>query len=340
MKIYLAGLVPEQIQSAFPRIKPYTGRQLFSWLHKPEFDFSAMTDLSLEFRGQLAEQAVAVSARIIAEQKGADGSCKYKLRLSDNSAVETVLLSDREGRKTACLSTQVGCAMGCAFCATARMGFVRNLLVHEIVEQYLLLKAQAGDISHIVFMGMGEPLLNLERLRSAINVLHHPGGSGISLRRMTLSTCGLPKGIYDLAEHGPPIRLALSLISADPALRKRLMPAAGNTPLPELQRALQAFQQATGKRITIEIIILPGANDRPRDFDLLCEFVRPLHTVINVIPWNRVPDMPWEEPDEKQIGKFIDQLKNRGLHVTQRYSKGRNINAACGQLAVMPTDPV
>jgi 23S rRNA (adenine2503-C2)-methyltransferase len=338
MKIYLAGLVPKTISAVFPSLKSYRSEQLFAWLHKPVLDFNAMSNLPLEFRGLLARRAVAVSSQVVERRRGADGSCKYKIRLEDGACIETVLLSDAAGRNTACLSTQVGCALGCTFCATARMGFKRNLAAHEIVEQYLLLKAETKEISHIVFMGMGEPLYNLEQVRTAIQALHHRGGSGISLRRMTISTSGRPKGIFDLAERGPHVRLALSLITADPVLRRRLMPGACATPLPELQQALQAFQQATGKRITIELIILPGVNDREKDCDLLKGFTEPLRTVVNVIPWNGVDGLPFREPNERETADYIRRLKKRGLHITQRYSKGRGIHAACGQLCVPNQD--
>jgi 23S rRNA (adenine2503-C2)-methyltransferase len=338
MKTYLAGLDPQAISAAFPSVKSYRSGQLFAWLHRPVLDFNAMSDLPLEFRALLAERAVAVSSHVVERKRGGDGSCKYKIRLEDGAFIESVLLSDAAGRNTACLSTQVGCALGCAFCATARMGFQRNLAAHEIVEQYLLLKSEIKEISHIVFMGMGEPLLNLEQVRTAINVLHHPGGSGISLRRMTISTSGLPKEIYDLAGRGPHVRLALSLITADPVLRRRLMPGAGKTPLPELQEALKAFQQAAGKRITIELILLPGVNDRQKDLDLLKKFAEPLRAVINVIPWNGVEGLPFREPGESETADVIRRLKKRGLHITQRYSKGRGINAACGQLCVLKQD--
>jgi 23S rRNA (adenine2503-C2)-methyltransferase len=334
MKINLTGLLPEEIASTFPTLKRFRSTQLFRWLHKAVFDFNAMTNLPKDLRALLAQSSLTVSSRIIQSQKASDASAKFKVRLSDGKHIETVLLSDKTGRNTICVSTQVGCAMGCAFCGTAGMGFIRNLSAHEIVEQYLLLKALTTPISHIVFMGMGEPLANLSEVSKAIALLHHPEGSGIGLRRMTISTCGYLPGLLKLTKTGPHVRLALSLISADPETRGMLLPQAKANPLPELKQALQAYQQLTGKRITMEIVLLPGVNDTQRDIVMLQRFTKQLKTVINIIPWNKINGLAFREPTKKELADFITLLTKSGFNVTQRYSKGRSINAACGQLCV------
>ncbi|MBN1799211.1 MAG: 23S rRNA (adenine(2503)-C(2))-methyltransferase RlmN [Spirochaetales bacterium] len=332
MKINLTGLLPEEIASTFPDLKRFRSIQLFQWLHKSVFDFNAMTNLPQELRIMLAQRSLAVSSLIIQSQKASDASAKFKVRLSDGRCIESVLLTDKAGRNTICVSTQVGCAMGCAFCGTAGMGLVRNLAAHEIVEQYLLLKQLAVTISHVVFMGMGEPLANLSEVSKAIALLHHPEGSGIGLRRMTISTCGYLPGLRELIKTGPYVRLALSLISADPETRNMLVPQAKANPLPELKQALQAYQQVTGKRITLEIVLLPGVNDRQHDIVTLQRFTESLKTVINIIPWNKISGLAFREPSKSELADFITRLTKSGFNVTQRYSKGRSINAACGQL--------
>jgi 23S rRNA (adenine2503-C2)-methyltransferase len=333
-KTYLAGLLPEEISEIFPAAKSFRSTQIFEWIHKPVFELEAMSNLPGDLRACLSERAVTLSSRIIQTVRAADKSLKYRIRLEDQAQIEAVLLMDRAGRITACLSTQAGCGMGCAFCGTARMGFIRNLGVHEIIEQYLLLKSQEKGISHIVFMGMGEPLANLVEVRKAICILHHPSGAGLSYRKMTVSTCGLTAGIEDLAGQGPYVRLALSLVTADPDLRKKLLPAAKANPLPQLKQALLAWQKATGKRITLEIVILPGVNDRKEDFEALKDFALPLEAVINVIPWNKVQGLPFTEPGPRQVADFINQVRQRGLKVSERFRRGRSINAACGQLCI------
>jgi 23S rRNA (adenine2503-C2)-methyltransferase len=334
-KLYLAGLLPEEISCLIPEARNYRSTQIFQWIHKPVSDVNAMTNLPLELRRQLREQAVVLSSRFIQSVSAKDRSVKYKIQLEDKALIEAVLLYDRSERITSCLSTQAGCAMGCTFCATARMGFIRNLVSHEIVEQFLLLKSQVKEISHIVFMGMGEPLCNVNEVRKAIQILHHPAGSGISYRKMTISTCGYLPGIQALTGQGPYVRLAFSLITADPQVRSRLLPSARSNPLPQIKKALENFQKASAKRITLEIVILPGINDRERDLDLLKDFAGSLKAVINLIPWNKVEDLPFLEPTPQQVAEYASRLKQRGLKVSERYGKGKSINAACGQLCIL-----
>jgi 23S rRNA (adenine2503-C2)-methyltransferase len=260
------------------------------------------------------------------------------MTLKDGLSVESVLLSDGEGRRTACLSSQAGCPAACVFCKTGQGGFKRNLDASEITEQFFRLRFLAPDIANIVVMGMGEPLLNLKELRKALNIFTAPEGLGISKRRITLSTSGIAGGIRDMADRGPPVRLAFSLTTADEALRERLMPAARANPLPRIKEALGYYQEKTGFRITLEAVLLGGINTRRQDADALAAFAEGLDVVVNLIPWNPVEGLefegrPLKEPGEREREEFISALEARGLKVTRRLRKGRGIAGACGQLA-------
>jgi 23S rRNA (adenine2503-C2)-methyltransferase len=264
-----------------------------------------------------------------------DGTVKLQLTLADGAKTEAVLLKDGAGRKTACLSSQAGCAMACVFCKTGALGLRRNLSACEIVDQFLSLNNLSPRISNIVLMGMGEPLLNLEEVRRACAILSHPEGLGFSHRRITLSTSGIPEGILELAEKGPPVRLALSLTTADQALRAELMPA--SRPLSRIKEALLTFQNAGGGRITLETVLLRHINTRPPDAAALAEFIRGLDAAVNLIPWNPVPGLvfrgrPLREPEAGEVETFGRLLQKSGITVTRRYRRGRGVQGACGQL--------
>jgi 23S rRNA (adenine2503-C2)-methyltransferase len=297
-----------------------------------------MTDLPLPLREEFESRFFLYSGTVSGRLEDPDGTVKLRISFPDGASVESVLLSDGEGRKTACLSTQAGCPAGCVFCKTGSRGFFRNLEASEITEQFLRLRFLGADISHIVIMGMGEPLLNLGELRKALDILMAPEGLGISKRRVTLSTCGIVPGIRDLADRGPPIRLALSLTTADEALRERLMPVGKTNPLPQVKKALLYYQEKQGRRITLEAVLLGGINTRRQDADALADFARGLDVMVNLIPWNaaEVPEFegrPLKEPGIREIEEFSAALEKRGLKVTRRLRKGRNIAGACGQLA-------
>jgi 23S rRNA (adenine2503-C2)-methyltransferase len=291
-----------------------------------------MSDLPESERSRLSAFGEPRVSRVLASHPDPDGTLKLEIGLFDGQSVECVMLTDYEGRKTACLSTQVGCPMACAFCKTGTLGFSRNLSRAEIVEQLYHLKTQGQQASNVVFMGMGEPLLNLEELRAAIAVIHHPDGLNISLRKITISTCGLCKGIRDLADSGPLVRLAVSLTTADPELRRRLMPVAASNPLPELKKALLYYQEKTQDRITLEAAIMGNANSRPEDVKAMVDFCRGLKAQVNLIPWNPVPELPFSEPKRGQIEDFERALTDAGLTVTRRMRRGRGVSGACGQL--------
>lgn len=338
MKIPIAALLPEEINSLLHLPKKYQGKQIFKWIQSGTLDFEDMTNLSKPLRSSLAGQAY-ISSQIEDALLDSDGTVKLKMRLKDNYFIESVLLTDKNGRKTACLSTQVGCGMGCAFCRTGKMGLKRNLKDYEIVEQFLFLTRKYGRINggirNIVFMGMGEPLENLINVKKAIDIFHHADGSGIGFRKITVSTCGIIPQIYELADSGPPVRLALSLITADPYLRSRLMPVSLTYPLSDVKKALLYYQEKTGKRITLEIVLLKGVNDREEDIEFLLKFIRLLKVLVNIIPWNPAEDIAFGEPSAEKVIWFKERLLKAGIPVIERFRRGRGINGACGQLCVM-----
>ena len=216
----LSGFLPERIAQLISPEPAFRSRQIFKWIADGVQSFDGMTNVPLNVRSLLAEKTKLFSTSIRTILEDEDGTAKLQIGLDDGLTVETVLLLDNEGRKTACLSCQAGCAMGCTFCKTGSLGFARNLTAAEIVEQFFYLERKSGKLQNIVFMGMGEPMHNLAAIREALAVLAHKDGRALSLRRVTVSTCGIIDGIYDLADRGPSVRLAVSLTTADPDLRE------------------------------------------------------------------------------------------------------------------------
>lgn len=329
----LSGLLPHEIAEDCGFDRPFRGTQVFKWLAGGALSFQDMTNLPGPERERLtllypSLLGTAVDGRFRDE----DGTVKLRLRLPDGAAVETVLLTDIEGRKTACISTQVGCPMACAFCKTGTLGFLRNLEAFEIVEQYLHLTRMFGRPSNLVFMGMGEPLLNLPEVRRSVEILAHPDGLGLSLRKITISTCGLTDGIRDLADSGPHVRLAVSLTSAVDEIRSGLMPVNRAQGLSELRDALAYYQAKTCDRITLEAVLIGGVNDRRQDMEAIVEWSRPLKVQVNLIPWNPVPDLPFREPSRRAVEDAVTLLESAGIPVTRRMRRGRGVLGACGQL--------
>jgi 23S rRNA (adenine2503-C2)-methyltransferase len=335
--IPVSALLPDELAAALQVEPPYRGKQIFSWIHdRLVFDFTAMGNLPAAMRRDLAGRAVAIGLREEAKLEDADGTVKFRYRLLDDNGIESVILRDRSGRSTACLSTQVGCAMGCLFCRTGSLGYTRNLEAHEIVDQFLLLRSYGlSDHSTIVFMGMGEPLANLDNLQRALEVFDY---SGLSLRRITVSTCGLVEGIRSLIDRKMAVRLAVSLISADSEVRDRLVPIGRSNPLPRLREALWEHQKALGKRITLEIVLMEGINDRSEDVDALVRFVqgrgeqKPLKVLINLIPWNPLQEFPYKKPRARRVEWFQQRITQAGIPVTRRVSRGSAVCGSCGQL--------
>jgi 23S rRNA (adenine2503-C2)-methyltransferase len=317
---------------------------VFSWIARGAGGFESMTNLGKGEREELSRRFILGSTLCRNRLEDPDGTVKLQILLRDGAAVEAVLLRDREDRGTACISTQAGCPMGCVFCKTGTLGFLRNLEAGEIVEQFLHLR-RAGEgrgPGHIVIMGMGEPLLNLAELRRALAIIMDRGGLGVSGRKITLSTSGLSRGIRDLADQGPPLPLALSLTSAREELRRALMP--GSEPLPLLKEALLYYQEKTGLRLTLEAVLLGGLNTGAEEAQAFRRFARGLNTVVNLIPWNPVEGLefqgrPLREPSPKEIETFTRLLQGEGLKTTRRFRRGRGIKGACGQLGTLPEGP-
>lgn len=331
-KIALAGLLPEEITEKLGLNQKFRGLQIFKWIGSGTDSFENMTNLSKEIRASISEKALLRSSKVSKVLKDPDGTIKLQITLFDGNAVETVLLTDKEGRKTACVSCQAGCAMKCAFCMTGTLGLSRNLEPNEIVEQFLFLEKECGRLDNIVFMGMGEPMQNLSGIRKAIQILTDERGRNLSGRRITLSTSGIISGIYDLADNGPNIRLAVSLTTADKELREELMPVARGNPLTELRKAIAYYAEKTGKRVTLEAALLKNKNTSRESADRMIEFAKGINVNINLIPWNPVPGLDFEEPEPAEVRNFVRMLENADLNVTLRTKRGRKIGGACGQL--------
>lgn len=333
-KIPLTGLLPSEIVEQLNLSQKFRGMQIFKWIGSGAESFSQMTNLNLELRNQLEETAQLRSSSILQTLKDPDGTIKLQIKLCDGNIVETVLLTDKEGRKTACVSCQAGCAMKCAFCQTGTLGLARNLTAGEIVEEFLFLEKEAGKLDNIVFMGMGEPMQNLEAIRRAVEILCHKDGRALSSKRITLSTCGIVSGIYEMADNGPNLRLAVSLTTADEDLRKELMPVAraeANS-LENLKSAIKYYSEKTGKRVTLEAALLHSKNTDKSSAENLISFAKDLDVNINLIPWNPVKNLPFEEPTSDETKRFVQLLERAGLNVTLRTRRGRKIGGACGQL--------
>ena len=332
-KIILTGCTPDQIVEKLQLTQNFRGKQIFKWISSGVTSFDQMTNLSLELRNELKEKAVLRSSNVAQTLTDPDGTIKLVIELADGNNVETVLLTDKEGRKTACVSCQAGCAMKCAFCMTGTLGLARNLTAAEIVEEFLFLEAAAGKLDNIVFMGMGEPMQNLEAIRKTIEILCHKDGRALSSKRITLSTCGIVKGIYDLADKGPAIRLAVSLTTADEELRQKLMPVScGDNSLSVLRKAIDYYAKKTGKRVTLEAALLHNQNTSVQSAKNLINFARGIDVNINLIPWNPVAGLEFEEPSQNEVRTFVETLEKAGLNVTLRTRRGRKIGGACGQL--------
>ena len=332
--IVLSGLLPEEISEQLGLTQKFRGLQIFKWVGNGINDFDKMTNLSLDLRNQLKNTSSIRNSKVTNVLKDPDGTIKLQITLKDNNSVETVLLTDKENRKTACVSCQAGCAMKCAFCMTGTLGLSRNLEANEIVEQFLYLEEIAGKLDNIVFMGMGEPMQNLNSIRKAIQILCHKDGRALSSKRITLSTCGLVKGIYDLADNGPHIRLAVSLTTANEDLRKELMPVAKaeQNSLSELRKAIAYYAEKSGKRVTLEAALLHQKNTDEISASNMINFAKGIDVNINLIPWNPVSVLPFEEPSNNEVQNFVKKLEKAGLNVTLRTRRGRKIGGACGQL--------
>ncbi len=332
LKTAFSGLTPEELVAVPALDRPFRAKQIFKWIADGARDFSSMSNLPAALRESLSRDFAVFTTAVQQVLRDPDGTVKLQIKLADGGAIETVLLTDIEGRKTACVSCQVGCPMGCAFCQTGHIGYRRNLDPAEIVEQFFHLEDSVGRLDNIVFMGMGEPLLNLPAIRKAVAILTDPEGRMLSRRRITLSTCGICEGIRSLADDGPDIRLAISLTTATPELRASLMPVTAANPLDSLRAAIAYFTEKTGNRVTLEAALMSGVNTSEADADRMAVFARGLNVHVNLIPWNPVPTLPFDTPSSAETARFLKFLEDRGLNVTLRARRGKSIGGACGQL--------
>jgi 23S rRNA (adenine2503-C2)-methyltransferase len=303
--------------------------------------FADMTDLPKEVRQGLEADFRLWTTTIARHSVADDGTEKLLLELHDRQRIECVLLRDGD-RRTVCISSQVGCAMGCVFCASGLDGVIRNLSTGEILEQLLrlqLLLPATERLSHIVVMGMGEPLANLDRLLPALATAQDPGGFGISQRRITISTVGLPPAIDRLTAENPGYHLAVSLHAADDDLRTRLVPVNKAIGLAAVMAAADRYWEVSGRRLTFEYVLLGGVNDAPEDAERLARLLGRRAALVNVIPYNTVAGLPWREPTQGSRERFLDVLRAAGVNVQVRRRKGARIDAACGQLRRLAQQP-
>lgn len=315
--------------------RPFHARQLVQWVYRHgATSFDACTNLPAALRRALENWGGLRSSRIEAVDTAADGTRKLLLRLADGETVETVLIPETE-RTTLCVSTQVGCPVGCIFCASGLDGVRRNLTAAEIVEQVLHARDQLERdrrLTNLVVMGMGEPMLALDSLLPALERIHDTAGIGLGARRITVSTSGYPRQMARFAAAPYAYNLAVSLHAADDELRRRLVPTA-KASVREIVTAARDYFRAKGREVTFEVVLLDGVNDRPRDAGVLVERLRDVPCTVNLIPWNpveRIGDL--RRPDAPRVRRFADRLRAGGLKVTVRKQRGADRSAACGQL--------
>jgi 23S rRNA (adenine2503-C2)-methyltransferase len=317
--------------------RPYRAEQIAAWLYRRGVeDPEQMTDLGAELRARLAGEWHLAELDIARVDRSIDGTCKAALVARDGARIESVLIPE-DDRTTLCVSTQVGCAMACTFCATGYMGFSRNLRAGEIVDQVCRMRELAPadrPISNVVFMGMGEPLLNLDAVVEAIRLLIDPKAFALAPRRVTVSTVGLVPKIAELLEQVP-VNLAVSLHATTDEVRDRLVPLNRRYPLAVLLDALRALPTVTARRpVFFEYTLIEGVNDSAEDAKRLPGLLHGIPSKLNLIPMNPHPDSPFRPPSDAAIDRFLGVLSRRGMTVTLRRSRGPDIQAACGQLAL------
>lgn len=308
----------------------YRGKQLYQWIYeKGARSLTEITVFSKQWREQVAEVPVGRS-QIYQRSQAPDATVKYLLQLADGQIIETVGIPTTQ-RLTVCVSSQVGCPMACDFCATGKGGFSRNLTTAEIVDQVLTVQEDfRRRVSHIVFMGMGEPLLNLEPVLAAIRCLNQD--VGISQRHITVSTVGIRHRIRQLAEYHGQFTLAVSLHASNQRLREQLIPGAGSYPLDALLADCREYVKITGRRLSVEYILLAGVNDSPEQAVELAQHLRGFQCHVNLIPYNPISDADYQRPGTVAIEQFMETLQAKHIAVSVRYSRGLQANAACGQL--------
>lgn len=339
--IDIFGLLPEELEELLVAkgMKKFRAKQVFQWLYgKSVFSFEEMHNLSKADIALLQENFTILpkQLKVLRSLDSTDGmTSKLLLELPDGNSIETVLMHHDYGYSV-CVSSQVGCDMHCAFCASGLNGAVRDLTKAEIIAQVYLfnekLREEQAQVSRIVVMGSGEPMLNLDNVVGALDFLHREDTSNMSYRNMTLSTCGIIPGIKRLEEQGKPINLAISLHAVRNELRSELMPVNKGFNFVEVIAAAEAYSRKTGRQITYEYILLKDKNDSPEDAELLSNYLRYKNASVNLIPANPVPEQGFARPSKNAITRFVKILEKNKINATIRKEMGKDINAACGQL--------
>ena len=309
----------------------FRGRQVFTWLHKGVSSFDEMSNLSKALREKLKEQCILTVPRVAKKQVSArDGTIKYLWQMADGNCVESVLMRYHHGN-TVCISSQVGCRMGCAFCASTIAGKVRNLTPAEMLDQVLFTQQDSGaEVSNIVLMGIGEPMDNLDNVLRFLELVNHPDGINIGMRHISLSTCGVIPGIARLAELGLQLTLSISLHAPDSETRSKIMPVNRAYDVEALFAACHEYFQKTGRRISFEYAMIDGVNDHDWQADLIAKRLRGMPGHVNLIPLNEVTESPFRP--SRRMAAFQKQLEAQGITATVRRSLGGDIDASCGQL--------
>ncbi len=336
----IRSLSKEELRDFFTSIgdKPFRGNQVYEWLwSKGAHDFDKMTNISIETRAHLEENFVINHIEVDSLQRSEDGTVKNAVKLHDGLIVESVLIPTKK-RTTACVSSQVGCSLDCKFCATARLKRMRNLNPDEIYDQVVAIDKESRlyhnrPLSNIVFMGMGEPLMNYKNVLASIEKITSEEGLGMSPKRIVVSTSGVPKMIKKLADDQVKFNLAVSLHSAIQETREQIMPFAKSFTLPDLKESLEYWYEHTGKGVTYEYVVWDGINDKEEDINALVQFCGYIPCKVNIIEYNPIDDGEFQQANNAAIDSYIVKLEKARIPVTVRRSRGKDIDAACGQLA-------
>jgi len=335
MKTDIKSMLPAEIGAALAEMgePEYRAKQIFSWLAKGAVSFDEMSNLSKALRGKLDERYFITTPKPVCKQVSEiDGTIKYLWELRDGNAVETVIMRYKHGN-TVCISSQVGCRQGCAFCASAIGGLVRDLEPSEMLDEVLFSQINSGiPISNIVLMGIGEPLDNFDNVIRFLELVNHPDGMNIGMRHISLSTCGLTEKFDKLADLNLQLTLSISLHAPDDEKRSKIMPANRGRGVEELLDACRLYADRTGRRISFEYAMIDGVNDTVKHAELLAKEAKSVSAHVNLIPLNHVEERPFRPSTPENLKKFVSVLEKEGVNVTVRRKLGSDVDASCGQL--------